>query len=316
MKDLRKMKMQAAALSAVLFVCLAGCVGGTEGPAAKPPSDDTDGPETPEACIPVDAVLAWSDEFDGNSLDLSKWGYQIGIRDSYSASQGPKYWGNNEQQYYTEEAVSVSDGVLRITAIREEMPEGRNYSSARIVTRDKFSFTYGYTEARMQLPAEEGMWPAFWALPQPQTPDSTANDYGGWAASGEIDIMEAKGRLPDRVGTTLHYGRRGQSTYDTLDTVLEEDITAWHTYGFEWRAEYIAFYIDGQEVHRVTSEKWWTEAASKEENAAAPFDKPFYLLLNLAVGGNFDGGREPREDFFSADMVVDYVRVYRFSEDN
>ncbi len=259
--------------------------------------------------------LVFSDEFGGEALDPEKWEFQLGVQDDYFGTKGPKYWGNNEQQYYTREAVSLENGALVITAARENMPEGRNYSSARITTRDRFSFTYGYAEARMKTPAIEGMWPAFWALPQPTDHSSTRNVYGGWPMSGEIDIMEAQGRRKNVVGTTLHFGGGAgqyQSTYLFRDTVLSSDTDEWHTYGVERKESYLAWYIDGEEVFRIDNKTYWTGAVSKEENPNAPFDVPFYLLLDLAVGGNYDGGREPPADFTSAAMYVDYVRVYEW----
>lgn len=255
--------------------------------------------------------LIWHDEFEENYLDPSKWGYQLGVRDTYGSSQGPIYWGNNELQYYTEDAAAVSDGMLVITASKDGMPEGREFSSARIHTRDKFSFTYGYIEARISMPAIDGMWPAFWMLPQPSSMENSNNEYGGWAASGEIDIMEAKGRLRNVTGHTLHYGNRGASTYSSGNSTLDGTINDWHTYGLEWTENYIAWFVDDEEVYRIISNKWWTSAVSKDENPVAPFDKDFYILLNLAVGGNYDGGTRPPENFTSATMKVDYVRVYQ-----
>lgn len=276
------------------------------------PSDDPDDPDKPDTPA---WTLVWGDEFEGTELDLSKWDYQLGVQDDYYGTKGPWAWGNNEQQYYTKEAATVSEGILRIRAIKESMPEGRKYSSARLVTRDKYSFTYGYTEARMQTPAINGMWPAFWALPQPIDHSSTQNKYGGWPYSGEIDIMEAKGREKNVVGTTLHFGGSAgswQSTYRWHSTTLETTTEEWHTYGLEWQEDYIAWYIDREEVFRLNQADWWTGAASKEEAPSAPFDVPFYLLLDLAVGGDYDGGAEPPQNFVSADMCVDYVRVYQF----
>ena len=255
--------------------------------------------------------LVWNDEFDGDELDGSKWGYQLGVQDTYGSSQGPVYWGNNELQYYTQDAVSVEDGMLTITAAKEEMPSGREYSSGRILTRDKFSFTYGYIEARISMPDEAGMWPAFWMLPQPSGTDNDNNEYGWWAANGEIDIVEAKGRLESVTDHTLHYGNKGSSTYSSGHGYLEDTIADWHVYGLEWTEEYIAWFIDGAEVYRVAGSVWWTESADKSENPAAPFDKDFYILINLAVGGNYDGGTRPSAEFEEAALKVDYVRVYQ-----
>lgn len=251
--------------------------------------------------------LIWYDEFDGTQLDLSKWGYQIGVRDEYHGKLGNTwYWGNDELQYYTEDAVSVGDGVLTITASRRDY-EGMEYTSARILTRDLASFTYGYFEARMKLPTTAGMWPAFWMMPQPSGPSSTRNEYGGWSASGEIDIMEARGRVVNEVGNALHYGGNPH-VYSADAQKLDTPISEWHTYGLDWTPDSITWYVDGEVAFSMTSSQWWTSASDGE---SAPFDKPFYLILNLAVGGNYDGGIKPPEDFESASMLVDYVRVYK-----
>jgi beta-glucanase (GH16 family) len=252
-------------------------------------------------------TLVWSDEFDGTELDRSKWGFQIGVRDEYHGKLGNTwYWGNNELQYYTEDSVSVADGVLTITASRRDY-EGMEYTSARILTRDLASFTYGYFEARIKLPTVQGMWPAFWMMPQPSGTTSTKNEYGGWSASGEIDIMEARGRIANEVGNALHYGGNPH-VYSADGQRLDTPISEWHTYGLEWTPDCITWYVDGEVAFKVTSNQWWTSASNDE---TAPFDKPFYLILNLAVGGNYDGGIKPPEDFESAEMIVDYVRVYK-----
>lgn len=269
-----------------------------------------EGGKLPDVEIPDTEIegltLVWSDEFDGTALDPSKWGYQIGVRDEYHGKKGNTwYWGNNELQYYTEDSVSVADGVLTITASRRDY-EDMEYTSARILTRDLASFTYGYFEARMKLPVVQGMWPAFWMMPQPSGTTSTRNEYGGWSASGEIDIMEARGRIADEVGNALHYGGNPH-VYSADGQKLDTPISEWHTYGLDWTPDSITWYVDGEVAFKVTSSQWWTSASDGE---SAPFDKPFYIILNLAVGGNYDGGIRPPEDFESADMIVDYVRVY------
>ena len=255
----------------------------------------------------VGYTLSWNDEFEGYSLDESKWGYMLGVQDQYGSSSGPRYWGNNEQQYYTKDAVTVKGGILTITAKLESAPEGRNYTSARICTRDKAFFTYGLIEARIKMPTIEGLWPAFWMLPQPASMENSSNKYGGWAANGEIDIMEAKGRIPNYVSTTLHFGNSGRSTYRTNSVKLTSPIDSWHVYAIDWQQDHISWLIDGKQVMRLENTDWWTESSS---SPSAPFDVDFYILLNLAVGGNFDGGIEPDSDFISADMEIDFVRVY------
>ena len=259
-----------------------------------------------------DRELVWSDEFDGTSLDMAKWAYQTGRQDHYGSSTGPRAWGNNELQYYTEgDNVTVSDGTMKITAQREAMPDGATFSSSRIVTRDNYSFTYGYIEARIKLPAVSGLWPAFWMLPQPSSTANSNNEYGGWPNSGEIDIMEARGREPDRIDNTLHYSSGSwSSTYRTNKHIFENStISDWHTYGLEWTEDHIAWYVDGTEAFRLTSDVYWSSSAPDDDNA--PFDVDFYILFNLAVGGNYDGGVQPPDSFTSGDMEVDYVRVYQ-----
>jgi beta-glucanase (GH16 family) len=152
-------------------------------------------------------------------------------------------------------------------------------------------------------------------LPQPTGTENSHNEYGGWARNGELDIMEAKGRVSNQIGTTLHFGDYyPNNTYLTSTTTLSSDIDEWHTYAVDWRKEYIAWIVDGKEVFRLTYTQWWTAAVSSEENPYAPFDKSFYILFNLAVGGTYDPeGTENLKNnntFTSATMYVDYVRVY------
>lgn len=254
--------------------------------------------------------LVWRDEFNGSSLDTSKWGYQEGVKDQYGSASGPDYWGNGELQYYTRDAVSVSDGSLKITATRQQTGD-RPYTSGRILTRDKASFTYGYFEARMKTPTGNGMWPAFWMLPQPVNSNTLENEYGGWPANGEIDIMEAKGRLQNTVDTTLHFGKAWNAhDYVTSETTLSSNTDEWHVYAVEWTADEISWYVDGQKALTVTKDRWWSQDASNQ-GLSMPFDKPFYILFNLAVGGQYDGGVSPDGSFTSASMYVDYLRVYK-----
>lgn len=259
--------------------------------------------------------LVWNDEFDGDSLDLSKWGYQFGTGEQYGLSG----WGNEEEEYYTDrlENVKVEDGKLVITAIKEKSSyEGMKYTSGRIRTmaddkEELFSTTYGRVEARMKLPVGEGIWPAFWMLP---VDDSI---YGGWAASGEIDIMEAMGRLPEKVGGTLHYGKVWpNNTYKTADYVFPEgtDITDYHTYALEWEPGEMRWYVDDECY--FTMDKWYSQGgySATEYPSPAPFDVPFYIVFDLAVGGTFDPEADLSKAEFPAQMLVDFVRVYHKTE--
>ncbi len=260
-------------------------------------------------------VLVWSDEFDGDSLDTTKWDYQYGTGSQY----GLDGWGNSELQYYTDrtENVRVEDGKLIITAIKEEEKyEGMPYTSGRIRTMTNedealFSTTFGRVEARIKMPSGEGLWPAFWMLPVDE------DIYGGWAASGEIDIMEARGRLPERAGGTAHYGKVWpNNVYNGEDYVFPEgtDITDYHIYALEWEPEALRWYVDGECFY--TLDRWYSQGkySATEYTRPAPFDVPFYILFNLAVGGTFDPDANLDNAEYPASMEVDFVRVYHKEE--
>ena len=260
-------------------------------------------------------TLIWSDEFDGDSLDNTKWSCQIGT----GTSEGLTDWGNQELEYYTdrEENVRVENGELVITAIKEEeRVGGKMFTSARIRTMTDegdvlFSTKYGRVEARIKLPQGEGLWPAFWMLP---VDDSIYNE---WASSGEIDIMEARGRLPQKVEGTIHYGQNWpNNVYKGQEYIFPEetDITDYHLYSLEWEPGILRWYIDNECYH--TTEQWFSKgpASAADYTWPAPFDVPFYLLLNMAVGGTFDLESNPYSMEEPAEMKVDYVRVYQKEE--
>ena len=239
------------------------------------------------------STLYWSDEFNGDALDTSKWTYEIG--------NGSWGWGNNEAQYYTNQNDFVSDGVLTIRGKKESI-DGYSYTSTRIKTENKVKFTYGYVEARIALPAITGMWPAFWMMPN----DSI---YGGWPHSGEIDIMEARGRVRYASSSAIHFSTSEVDHTYLTDEKSGHDIAEFHKYAVEWKQDTISFYIDDVCYFTNTKEQWTTKYANGSETA--PFDKDFYIILNLAIGGNFDGGQVPPSSFNSADMKIDYVRVFK-----
>ena len=246
------------------------------------------------------STIAFQDEFNGEALDNSKWDYDLG--------NGNWGWGNGEAQYYTKENATLSSGKLHISAKKEKV-ESFDYTSSRIVTRGKYSFKYGYIEARMSLPLVTGMWPAFWLLPE-------NNIYGNkdgmtWPHNGEIDIMEARGRIPNKTGSALHFSKlNGDHTYESTEyTHKDENISAFHVYACEWKQEVIKFFVDGNEYMSVPN-NYWTSALAPS-NEYAPFDQKFHIILNLAIGGTFDGYNMPPSSFTSCDMVVDYVRVYQ-----
>jgi len=247
--------------------------------------------------------LVWSDEFDGDTLDLNTWLVQTGDGTDFGLPSG---WGNNELQYYQAENAVVTNGLLTITA-RQESVGGLNYTSARITTADLVAFRYGRIEARMKLPGGQGLWPAFWLLSQ----DSP---YGTWAATGEIDVMEATnlgGSGGNSVFGTIHYGGEfPANTFTGIRTTVATDATTdFHDYAIEWDADEMRWYVD--DVLYATQNSWWSDASTTSPDAAypAPFNQSFHILLNAAVGGNLPGPPDG-STVFPVTMEVDWVRVY------
>lgn len=237
--------------------------------------------------------LVMQDEFDEDGApNPDLWSYDIGT----GADQGLNGWGNNELQYYTDrpENVIVEDGMLKITALQESF-EGSSYTSARILTKGKYAKKYGRFEARMQLPWGQGMWPAFWLIGE-------NIDDVRWPNCGEIDIMENRGSEPTLISGALHGpGYSGGNAilrpYDFKDERVD---TAFHVYGIEWGSDYINFYVDDVLYSQITPD---------DVTGNWVFDQPFYIIINVAVGGNF-GGPPNADTVFPQTMLVDYVRVY------
>lgn len=259
--------------------------------------------------------LVFNDEFTGDALNTDTWNYVTGY---YIDDDPDKWgWGNNELEYYTdsEKNVNVSGGTLNITAYEEpkSFPQDPDryaqYSSGKITTKDKFSFKYGRIDFRAKLPAGNGLWPALWLLPNDDT-------YGTWAASGEIDVMEARGRLPGASSGAIHFGGTWPAnTYiggDYAFTDGERIDTDYHLYSLVWEEDMLKWYVDGELFFYATSDQWYTTASSEK---GAPFDQEFYIIMNLAVGGWFDGGITPEAGDIPATMQVDYVRVYKAEGD-
>jgi len=233
----------------------------------------------------------WHDEFDGESIDLNKWTFDIGT--------GASGWGNNEWEYYTDrkENAYVKDGILHIRAQKEDY-EGKKYTSARMLTKGKFTFKYGTVEARIALPTGKGIWPAFWMLGE-------NFDTVGWPACGEIDIIEAVNSENKIYGTNhwangTEYATYGNNTGNYRDQKFELDITQFHNYKFTWDEKYIRMFVDDFMYHEILIED---NTGDTEE-----FHKPFFFLLNVAVAGNWPGF-EVDDSQFPNEMLVDYIRV-------
>ena len=235
--------------------------------------------------------LVWSEEFNYSGLpDSSKWSYDVG-------GHG---WGNNELQYYTKakkENARVEEGHLILEA-RKEKAENREYTSARLVTKNKGDWKYGRIEVRAKLPQGRGVWPAIWMLP-------TEWKYGGWPASGEIDIMEFVGYQPDSVYGTVHTKAFNHAIGTQKGKGLKFDdlSTAFHVYAIEWKENKIDFFVDDK--HYLTFEN------TGRGSAEWPFDQAFHLILNIAVGGGWGGKMGVDSSVYPQQMRIDYVRVYQ-----
>lgn len=234
--------------------------------------------------------LVWKDEFNYKGLpDSAKWNYDVG-------GDG---WGNNERQYYTKADTAnakVQHGKLIITAIKQKR-QNNTYTSARLVTKYKGDWLYGRIEVKAKLPAGRGMWPAIWMLP-------TDWKYGGWPESGEIDIMENVGYMPDSVFSSVHTKAFNHviHTQKTKGIYFNDLYTSFHLYAIEWYKDRIDFFVDDNLFFSFKNtgkgfEEW-------------PFDKRFHLLLNVAVGGNWGAVKGVDESIRSSSMEVEYVRVY------
>jgi beta-glucanase (GH16 family) len=302
----------------VSALLLAACGGGGGGGSSSPPVASPPPPPPPStgnvnitnptltvaantdviSGDPSSWTLVWSDEFDAAQLDPEVWFFESGDGSQY----GIPGWGNNELQWYLEDSAALRDGSLVITA-RQESMGGKNYTSARINTRDRFAFRYGRIEARIRFPGGQGIWPAFWMLPQDDV-------YGTWAASGEIDIVEAVnlgGTGGNTVFGTIHYGGESPANQSSSNNYLVpgDATTEFHTYALEWDSSVpeLRWYVD--DTLYSTQNSWSSTGAPYP----APFDENFYILLNVAVGGNFPGPPNAGT-VFPVEMEVDYVRVY------
>jgi beta-glucanase (GH16 family) len=305
----------------LLLLALAACGGGSGGsggtplPPASPAPPPEPPPEPPPQGVNVNIddptlvvannapiapgatlALVWSDEFEADQLDPERWFFETGDGSQY----GIPGWGNNELQWYLPDSALLEDGKLVITARRESV-SGKQFTSARINTRDRFAFQHGRIEASIRLPAGQGLWPAFWLLPQ-------ASAYGTWAASGEIDIMEAR-NLGGTHGNTIYGGLYyGGPWPDQVgsgeDYVPATNVTTgFHVYALEWDESEIRWYVD--DTLFAVRNNWFSTGGE----FPAPFDQPFYILFNLAVGGNYPGS-PTSATAFPVTMEVDYVRVY------
>jgi beta-glucanase (GH16 family) len=246
-------------------------------------------PEPPIGAGPWDGYeLVWADEFNQDGQpDKSRWTYDIG--------RGDNGWGNQELQYYTDrpENVTCKDGYLTITTWNESYRDSE-YTSTRMKTLGRFSFRYGILEIRAKLPGGTGIWPALWML---------GDNFQtiGWPSCGEIDMMEYAGKNKDLIHGSLHSPSSFGGTINTKTTIIKGVEDEFHIYSLEWTEKDISFMVDGNCYYTYSPDVYTSDTW--------PFDKPFFIIMNVAVGGGFGG---PLGDItFPCSMTVDYVKVYQ-----
>jgi len=292
------------AVTTALFSSACGGEGPGSPPVSPPTPPQPTGPGVPAISetggIPAGFRLVWSDEFaDAGLPDATKW--------NYDTERNAAGWYNNELQYYGNARLansSVTNGLLTITARREDLstaglPDwgGQRYSSARLITRDKASWTFGFFEVRAKLPCGVGTWPAIWML---SAPPQTR-----WPDDGELDIMEHVGFDPGVVHATAHTGAFNHTlgNHRTATTTIADACSEFHRYQMTWTANRITVGVDDHNYYQYSNDG--------SGNAEWPFDSPQFLILNIAIGGDWGGQMGVNDTIFPVRMEIDYVRVYQ-----
>ncbi len=278
----------AAVFAAVACVlCVSSCGGGAKDSAAYEPQN---------SMYTLDDIV-WQDDFNGRSLNMNDWNYEY----------HEPGWVNNELQKYVDSKknIYVKNGTLVIQAVKTVRNGQVSYTSGRVNTQNKHDFKYGRFEARLKVPKGQGFLPAFWMMPTQE------NLYGQWPKCGEIDIMEVLGNKTDTQYGTIHFGEPHAEHQGVYNKFGEDFSEEFHIYACEWDPGEIRFYIDDVMFYRTSD--WFTKKQGfGEVTYPAPFDQPFYMILNVAVGGNWPGNPDPDMEFKeNAQMVIDYVRVYQ-----
>ena len=281
------MRKLTKALLITVSIAFFACGGNDDSPQEPESIIPTEGPDSPLSY--ANMTLVWQDEFDGTSLNSSNWSYEIGT--------GSNGWGNSELQYYTDNNTSFVEGNLVITAKKETL-NGSQYTSSRIITRDKFDFRYGRVDIRASLPEGKGIWPALWML---------GSNFGtvGWPACGEIDIMEmigGNGRENTVLGTAHWLNNGSHAEFGGSRTLPFGSFhDTYHVFSIVWDETSIKWYVDNQQYHVID-----TTPAELDE-----FRNNFFLIMNVAVGGNLPGNPDSSSTY-PQHMIVDYVRVFQF----
>ncbi|KAF0106454.1 MAG: licheninase [Hyphomonadaceae bacterium] len=243
--------------------------------------------------LPANYELVWADEFDQNGLPTpNNWSYDTGLN--------KRGWHNREKQYYSQaklENSRVENGNLIITARRERLENapdfgGQNYTSARLVSRGKREFTYGFIEARAKMPCGAGTWPAIWML----------GNQGTWPAMGEIDIVEHVGKRPNETSSALHMTAHHSSHPIGAHISVPSACSEFHNYQVLWTPQKIEFFVDGQKFNSYAND-------GRNNDATWPYHRPQFLILNLAIGGDLGG--QVDDTIFPRELLIEYVRVYQ-----
>lgn len=293
-------RLVVAAVSCAMLCGLTACAktgnqGTTNAPTTEEATDESTATDDSVVSYPVPDgyELVWADEFDGETLDMKNWNYETHMPG----------WVNHELQAYVinEDNIYVKDGKLVIQPLKND----NKYTSGRINTRKKHEFQYGIIEARIKVPKGKGFLPAFWMMPGDES-------YGAWPRCGEIDIMEVVGSATKVSYSTLHFGMphtEKQGQFRLTDGLFSD---SYHVFRLEWLPDKMNFYVDGELFHTVSD--WFTKTADGELFAEypAPYDTPFYIIFNVAVGGDWPGKPNDSTPFDETGaMFVDYVRVYQ-----
>ncbi|WP_028514485.1 family 16 glycosylhydrolase [Ruminococcus flavefaciens] len=265
---------------------------------AKPTEAATEAVDVPE----IEGYnLLWNDEFSGSALDESKWNYE----------PHEPGWTNEELQEYTTSTdnVFLRDGKLVIKAIKSEKNGKDYYTSGKVTGQNKTDFSYGKVVVSAKVPEGQGLWPAIWMMPKEES------YYGQWPKCGEIDIMEVLGNDVSTAYGTLHFGEPHGEIQGTWGLTGQTYADSFHEYSVEWEPGEIRWYIDGNLYN--TANDWFTAVQGEDEKPyPAPFDQPFFVQMNLAVGGTWPGNPDATTDFDKAEFEIDYVRVYQKPEYN
>ena len=291
---------------ALSFITAASLLAGMTGCGKNNSNSDSEKPQEPTASsevVEVPAIdgydLLWNDEFSGGTLDETKWNYE----------PHEPGWTNEELQEYTTSTdnVFLRDGKLVIKAVKSDKNGRDYYTSGKVTGQNKTDFTYGKVVVSAKVPEGQGLWPAIWMMPKDES------YYGQWPKCGEIDIMEVLGNDVRTAYGTIHFGEPHGEVQGTYGLTSGSYADSFHEYSVEWEPGEIRWYIDGELYHSAND--WFTAEQGKDEKPyPAPFDQPFFVQMNLAVGGTWPGNPDASTDFDKAEFEIDYVRVYQKPE--